>query len=60
MKPVIKPQYVDSIPKNPKVKTRKVGEYIKERDILKKSDDLKEALELDKLYDRQVDELSGG
>lgn len=25
LKPVIKPQYVDSIPKNPKVKTRKVG-----------------------------------
>jgi ATP-binding cassette subfamily E protein 1 len=54
---VIKPQYVDSIPK--KVKG-KVGEYIEKRDILKKSDTLKYDLELDKLYERNIEDLSGG
>lgn len=54
---MIKPQYVDSIPK--KVKG-KVGEYIEKRDILKKSDTLKYDLELDKLYERNIEDLSGG
>lgn len=54
---MIKPQYVDSIPKKAK---GKVGEYIQKRDKLNKSEHLKYALELDKLYERDIDQLSGG
>lgn len=55
--PVIKPQYVDSIPKKA---TGKVGQYILKRDVLKRSEELKEHLELGKLYDRDIGKLSGG
>ena len=55
--PAIKPQYVDNISK---VVKGKVGEYIAKKDINKTSDRLKIDLELDKLYDRDIGELSGG
>ena len=62
--PVIKPQYVDSIPK---IKTptgtigaSKVGQFIAKKDTLKRSDELKVVLELEKLYDREIVKLSGG
>ena len=54
---MIKPQYVYSIPKKAK---GTVGEYILKRDKLHKSEHLKYALELDKLYERDIDQLSGG
>ena len=54
---MIKPQYVDSIPK--KVKG-KVGDIIAKRDKNGKSEELKYSLELDKLYERDLSELSGG
>lgn len=57
LNPVIKPQYVDSIPKKVKGKVRDI---IEKKDILKKSDAYKGPLELEKLYDRDVSELSGG
>ena len=56
-KPAIKPQYVDSIPKNAK---GNVGEYIKKKDVLGLSEQLSIDLELNKLYDRNIEELSGG
>ena len=48
---------MDSIPK--KVKG-KVGEIITKKDKLGRSEELKHSLELSKLYDRDVSELSGG
>jgi ATP-binding cassette, sub-family E, member 1 len=57
LKPVIKPQYVDAIKK--KIKGN-VGEYITKRDALQRSEQLKTDLELTKLYDRNIEELSGG
>lgn len=56
-KPAIKPQYVDSIPKSAK---GKVGEYIKKKDLLGMAEQLKLDLELEKLYERDISELSGG
>jgi ATP-binding cassette subfamily E protein 1 len=56
-KPAIKPQYVDSIPKAAK---GNVGEYIKKKDLLNLGDQLSVELELNKLYTRNIDELSGG
>ena len=56
-KPAIKPQYVDSIPKSAK---GKVGEYINKKDINGFSNQLKYDLELEKLYERDIGELSGG
>lgn len=55
--PAIKPQYVDSIPKTAK---GKVGEYIKKKDVNDLSEKLKYDLEMDKLYQRDISELSGG
>jgi ATP-binding cassette subfamily E protein 1 len=57
LKPVIKPQYVDMIRK--KVQGN-VGEYIGKRDVVKKSEVLKYDLELEKLYERNIEDLSGG
>ena len=55
--PAIKPQYVDSIPKSAK---GLVGEYINKKDKTGLSEKLKEDLELDKLYERDISMLSGG
>lgn len=52
-----KPQYVDAIPRAVK---GKVGDIIAQKDVMKISDTLKVQLELDKLYERDVSELSGG
>lgn len=57
LKAAIKPQYVDRIAQ--KVKG-KVGEYILKKDILNVSEQYKDALELGKLYERDISELSGG
>jgi ATP-binding cassette subfamily E protein 1 len=57
LKAANKPQYVDSIPR---VVKGKVGEIIAQKDVRKVSEVLKYELELDKLYDRDVSELSGG
>jgi ATP-binding cassette subfamily E protein 1 len=56
-KPAIKPQYVDSIPKAVK---GNVGEYIKKKDVLGLSEKLSVELELNKLYGRNIEDLSGG
>lgn len=55
--PAIKPQYVDSIPKAAK---GKVGEYIEKKDKTGLSEKYKVELELEKLYDRDINMLSGG
>lgn len=55
--PAIKPQYVDSIPKGIK---GKVGEYINKKDMTGLSKDFKYELEMEKLYERDITELSGG
>lgn len=55
--PAIKPQYVDSIPRAVK---GKVGEYINKKDVTGLSKEFKFELEMDKLYERDISELSGG
>lgn len=57
LKAVIKPQYVDLIPKQ--VKGR-VGDILKAKDELNRMEELVDALELRHLLDRQVADLSGG
>lgn len=56
-RPAIKPQYVDNIPKTIK---GNVGEHIKKKDPLGVSAQLAVELELDKLFGRDISELSGG
>ena len=57
LKAVIKPQYVDQIPKAVK---GSVQQLLDKKDELKKQDEVNELLELTKVKSRNVDELSGG
>lgn len=57
LKAVIKPQYVDQIPKAVK---GSVQQLLDKKDELKKQDEITELLELTKVKTRNVDELSGG
>jgi len=57
LKAVIKPQYVDQIPKAVK---GSVQQLLDKKDELKKQDEVNELLELTKVKTRNVDELSGG
>ena len=54
---VMKPQNVDDIPK---IMKGKVGDIITKKDNTGRSQALKFDLELDKLYDRSIENLSGG
>ena len=57
MKAIIKPQYVDLIPKAVK---GKVGEYLEKKDERKALDQVVDMLDLRKVYGRNVEDLSGG
>lgn len=57
LKAANKPQYVDSIPK---IIKGKLADIIAQKDARKVSEQLKYELELDKLYERDISELSGG
>ena len=57
LKAVIKPQYVDQIPRAVK---GSVQSLLDKKDELKKQDEVCEMLDLNKVKDRKVEELSGG
>ena len=57
LKAVIKPQYVDQIPKAVK---GSVQQLLDKKDELKKQDEVNELLELTKVKSRNVADLSGG
>jgi len=57
LKVVHKPQYVDKIPK---AVSGKVGELLEKVNERKLQDELAEALELEKIWDRPLEVLSGG
>jgi len=57
IKPAIKPQYVDLIPKAVKGKVRDLLRKVDERGIFK---EVVEQLELEGVLDREIDQLSGG
>ncbi|KAI9692648.1 MAG: Fe-S cluster-binding ribosome biosynthesis protein [Bogoriella megaspora] len=57
---VIKPQYVDQIPKAVKGPDRTVGGLLKSRAQLENLDEIMDVLELRQIEDRNVDVLSGG
>merc|ERR1719211_967528 len=57
LKAVIKPQYVDQIPKAVK---GSVQQLLDKKDELKKQDEVNDLLELTKVKDRNVEDLSGG
>ena len=57
IKPVVKPQYVDLLPKAVK---GKVGELLKKVDETGKFEEIVKVLELEKVLEREIDQLSGG
>ncbi|GJP37124.1 hypothetical protein CLOM_g21562 [Closterium sp. NIES-68] len=57
LKAIIKPQYVDHIPKAVK---GQVGVVLTEKDEREAKDELAEILELKQVWDREVEHLSGG
>lgn len=57
IKAIIKPQYVDNIPK---AVTGSVKEILAKKDEKKNSDEMSETLELINVQDRLIDQLSGG
>merc|ERR1712029_1017805 len=59
-KAVIKPQYVDQIPKAIKGNQRSVQNLLDRRDEMKNQDAVCDILDLNKVKDRNVDDLSGG
>lgn len=62
LKAVIKPQYVDQIPKAVKGTNRQVGSLIQQRCQVgqERLDEIIDTLELRQVFDRDVDLLSGG
>jgi len=62
LKAVVKPQYVDQIPRAVKGQDRTVRGLIKARAQVGKErlDEILETLELNQVYDRDIDKLSGG
>lgn len=57
IKAIIKPQYVDSIPRSVK---GKVGEIVSRKDDRKVKDHIYELLDLTNVHDREIEQLSGG
>src|SRR5579863_2002624 len=57
LKALIKPQYVDQIPRMLK---GKVGEILRQKDERKVLEELLSALDLHEILDREVEQLSGG
>ncbi|KAB2575041.1 putative translation initiation factor rli1 protein [Lasiodiplodia theobromae] len=60
LKAVIKPQYVDQIPKAIKAADKRVGTLISGRAQLGNLDEILDDLDLRQIYDREVTQLSGG
>jgi ATP-binding cassette subfamily E protein 1 len=60
LKAVVKPQYVDQIPKAVKGTDRSVGALIKARSQMDNFDEILDVLELRHILDRDIDKLSGG
>ncbi|KAL6155489.1 Fe-S cluster-binding ribosome biosynthesis protein [Exserohilum turcicum] len=60
LKAVVKPQYVDQIPKAIKATDRSVGKLIKARSQMENLDEMIDDLELRHIFDRDVGQLSGG
>jgi len=60
IKAVTKPQYVDQIPRSIKIPNMTVGKMFDRQTELDNRDDLEEELELKKLQEREVGQLSGG
>ncbi|PNS19774.1 translation initiation factor RLI1 [Sphaceloma murrayae] len=62
LKAVVKPQYVDQIPKAVKGTNRQVGQLVKQRCQVDDArlDEIMETLELKQVFDRDIDLLSGG
>lgn len=57
IKAIIKPQYVDSIPRSVK---GKVNEIINRKDDRKMKEEVSELLDLQNVQDREIEQLSGG
>jgi len=57
IKAIIKPQYVDSIPRSVK---GKVGVLVERKDDRKVKDQIYEILDLTNVHDREIEQLSGG
>ncbi|KAF4549454.1 Translation initiation factor RLI1-like protein [Elsinoe fawcettii] len=62
LKAVVKPQYVDQIPKAVKGTNRQVGQLVKQRCQVSEErlEEILETLELKQVFDRDIDLLSGG
>ncbi|KAJ5151981.1 ABC transporter ABCE [Penicillium capsulatum] len=60
LKAVVKPQYVDQIPRAVKGPVKQVQELIKSRVQLDNMDEIMNVLELRQVADRDIDHLSGG
>jgi ATP-binding cassette subfamily E protein 1 len=60
LKAVVKPQYVDQIPKAVKGANKSVGHLIKSRSQLGNLDEILDVLELRHVIDRDINLLSGG
>ncbi|KAH3639156.1 Fe-S cluster-binding ribosome biosynthesis protein [Aspergillus fumigatus] len=60
LKAVVKPQYVDQIPRAVKGPVKNVGELIKARSQMDNMERILDALELRQVQDRDIDHLSGG
>ncbi|KAJ6145142.1 translation initiation factor RLI1, partial [Penicillium chermesinum] len=60
LKAVVKPQYVDQIPRAVKGPTKQVNDLIKARAQLDNFDEIMNVLELRQVADRDIDHLSGG
>ncbi|KAJ5939594.1 Translation initiation factor RLI1 [Penicillium verhagenii] len=60
LKAVVKPQYVDQIPRAVKGPVKQVAGLIKSRAQLENMDEIMDVLELRQVADRDIDHLSGG
>ncbi|EAW22844.1 putative RNase L inhibitor of the ABC superfamily [Aspergillus fischeri NRRL 181] len=60
LKAVVKPQYVDQIPRAVKGPVKNVGDLIKARSQMDNMERILDALELRQVQDRDIDHLSGG
>ena len=60
LKAVVKPQYVDQIPKAVKGADRSVGALLKSRAQTDHFDEIVDVLELQQVFDRDIEKLSGG
>ncbi|KAK3045146.1 Fe-S cluster-binding ribosome biosynthesis protein, partial [Coniosporium uncinatum] len=60
IKAIVKPQYVDQLPKAVKGTDKSVGHLIQTRSQLGNLDEIAEVLELKQIWDRDINLLSGG